>query len=117
MHSLVRSLLYFRPKVKHYDFNFFRLCGVNNSWASFEGIPIIILLTKLRGFESLEEGNPAALKCTALEIYITKSFKCYRDLVNNSVDDNLEEMCFLDVSSLTLAGISFFLKMTNFICV
>ena len=94
MHSLVRSLLYFRLKVKHYDFNFFRLCGVNNSWASFEGIPIIILLTKLRGFESLEEGNPAALKCTALEIYITKSFKCYRDLVNNSVDDNLEEMFF-----------------------
>ena len=62
MHSLVRSFLYFRLKVKHYDFNFFRLCGVNNSWASFEGIPIIILLTKLRGFESLEEGNPAALK-------------------------------------------------------
>ena len=94
MHSLVRSLLYFRPKVKQYDFNFFRLCGVNNSWASFEGIPIIILLTKLRGFESLEEGNPAALKWTALKIYITKSFKFYRDLVNNSVDDNLEETFF-----------------------
>lgn len=62
VHSLVRSLLYFRPKVKHYDFNFFRLCGMNNSRASLEGIPIIILLTKLRGFESLEEGNPAALK-------------------------------------------------------
>ena len=42
--------------------NFFPLCGMNNSWASLEGIPIIILLTKLRGFESLEEGNPAALK-------------------------------------------------------
>ena len=94
MHSLVRSLLYFRLKVKHYDFNFFRLCGVNNSWASFEGIPIIILLTKLRGFESLEEGNPAALKWTALKIYITKSFKFYLDLVNNSVDDNLEETFF-----------------------
>ena len=56
VHSLVTSLLYFRPKVKH------RLCGMNNSRASLEGIPIIILLTKLRGFESLEEGNPAALK-------------------------------------------------------
>ena len=67
---------------------------MNNSRASLEGIPIIILLTKLRRFESLEEGNPAALKWTALKIYITKSFKFYRDLVNNSVDDNLEETFF-----------------------
>ena len=99
MHSLVRSftsllLFYFRPKVNHYDFNFFPLCGMDNSWASFEGIPIIILLTKLRGFESLVEGNPAALKWTAFKIYITKSFKFYRDLLNNNVDDNLEEMVF-----------------------
>lgn len=55
---------------------------------------ILILLTKLRGFESLEEGNPAALKWTAFKIYITKSFKFYRDLLNNNVDDNLEEMFF-----------------------
>lgn len=67
MHGLVISfnlllLFYFRPKVKHYDLNFSPLCGMNNSWASFEGIPIIILLKELRGFESLEEGNPATLK-------------------------------------------------------
>lgn len=67
---------------------------MKNSWASFEDIPIIIVLTKLRGFESLEEGNPAALKWTAFKIYITKSFKFYRDLVNNSADDNLEETFF-----------------------
>ena len=81
MHSLVRSftsllLFYFRPKVKHYDFNFFPLCGMNNSWASFEGIPIIILLTKLRGFESLEEGNPACrLEVNGIENLYHKIFQ------------------------------------------